>query len=355
MNKKNIGNILIVSLICMACFFLTNKSAFADAESKKLESLILVGEREKGRTMQDIMKMRGLFYGESGNCMYTYTNHNKEIKIIGFKLKAKKVEIPAKIHGKKVTSIELFRPGEVRDPLPQVEYMKIPRCVKEISMVFKHKIFSYQVLPKLKKYNVSSKNKYFKSKDGILFSKNGRKLLDVPRRKKATNYLVPYGVKSISDHCFADCYRIKAVTMSDTVERVGEQGFIGSGIKKIRFSRNLKFIGKDALYLTKLTEVVFPGSLEEIPESCLGCCKNLKKVTIRPGVKRIGRYAFVRCGNLKKVIIPPSVKKFYVNAFVYTSESIMLKQLTIYVKKTSYAYKRLQKWKKEYKYKIKAY
>ena len=114
-------------------------------------------------------------------------------------------------------------------------------------------------------------------------------------------------------------------------------------------------MGRAALGLTKLTEVVFPGSLVEIPKDCLEYCKSLKKVTIRPGVKRIRGYAFVRCGNLKKVIIPPSVKKFSVKAFVYISESITLKQLTIYAKKTSYTYKRLQERKKEYKYKVKAY
>ncbi len=357
MKANNILKLLSVCLICFIIFFLANTCTQAKTGGNRvsLRDVSYDDEEETGRTMRDYMKRRGLFYEEYKNSMYTYINHKKEVKIIGFKIKAKKVKIPAKIRGKKVTVIELFNPGEEGDPLPQVEYIQIPKYVKEISMVFKHEIFSYQVLPKLKKYDVSPKNKHFKSKDGILFSKNGKKLLNVPRRKKSENYQIPYGVKSISDHCLADCYRIQAVTMPDTVTKVGEQSFVASGIKKIRFSRNLKSMGRAALGLTKLKEVVIPGSMAEIPEGCLEYCNNLKKVTISPGVRSIGKYAFVRCGNLKKIIIPPSVKKFGANAFVYTSRFITLKQLTIYVKKTSYAYKRLQKWKKEYKYKIKTF
>ena len=356
MKGKNILKILNICFICLACLFLANTSVQAKkSKERKLLWDVEEGEKTKGRTMQEFMNRRGFFYGESGNCIYTYINHKKEVKIIGFKLKAKKVKIPAKIHGKKVTVIELFNPGEEGDPLPQVKHIIIPRYVKEISVVFKHEIFSYQVLKKLEKYEVSSKNNYFKSKDGILFSKDGKRLLNVPRRKKAANYLIPYGVKSIADHCFASCNRIQAVTMPDTVERVGDQGFIASGIQKIRLSRNLKSMGETALGYTKLTEAVIPGSLAEVPEDCLEYCKNLKKVTLSPGVRSIGRYAFVQCKNLKKVIIPPSVKKFGLNAFVYTSKIMTLKKLTIYAKKTSYAYKRAQKWKKEYQYKVKSY
>ena len=356
MKEKNIWKILSVSLICMVCFFHANTSV----QAKKSKECIMLwdaenGEKTEGRTMRDFMKRRGLFYGESGSCMYTYIKNKKEIKIIGLKLKAKKVKIPTKIHGRKVTEIELFNPGALEDPLPEVEYISIPQYVKEISMEFKHEIFSSPLLIKLKKYNVSPKNKFFKSKDGVLFSKDGKRLLDVPRKKKSVNYQIPYGVRSIANRCFESCYRIKAVTMPDTVTKVGDQSFIASGIEKIRLSRNLKSMGESALYRTKLTEVVFPGSLAEIPEGCLGYCNSLKKVTINPGVRSIGKYAFVRCGNFKKIIIPPSVKKFGANAFVYTSRFITLKQLNIYVKKTSYAYKRLQKWKKEYKYKIKTF
>lgn len=357
MKENNICRILNICLICLVCIFLANTSTQAKKNKQRIFLWDVEEDEEtKGRTMRDFMKRRGLFYGESGNCMYTYINHKKEVKIIGLKLKAKKVKIPAKIRGKKVTVIELFNPGEEGDSHPQVEYIQIPQYVREISMVFKHEIFSYQVLPKLKEYDVSPKNKHFKSKDGILFSKNGKKLLNVPRKRKSENYQIPYGVKSISDHCLADCYRIQAVTMPDTVTKVGDQSFIASGIEKIRLSRNLKFMGESALYRTKLREVVFPGSLVEIPEGCLGYCKNLKKVTIRPGVKRIGRIAFVECKKLKKLIIPPSVKKIAESSLEYdysNSPFLDLKQLTIYAKKKSYAYKITKKWKRQYKYKYK--
>ena len=354
MKKNNICSILIASFICFACLFLANASANAK-ERISLTEVSYDDEEERGRTMRDYMKRRGLIYGEYKDCMYTYINHKKEVKIISFKLKAKKVKIPDKIRGKKVTTIELFNPGEEGDPLPQVECIKISRYVKEISMVFKHEIFSYQVLPKLKKYDVSPRNKYFKSKDGALFSKNGKKLLNMPRGKKWANYQIPYGVRSISDHCLADCYRIQAVTMPDTVTKVGEQSFIDSGIRRIRLSKNLKSMGRAALGLTKLTEVVLPGSMREIPNDCLEYCNSLKKVTISPGVRSIGQYAFVECKKLKKIIIPPSVKKFGLNAFVYTSKIMTLKKLTICAKKGSYAYKRVQKWKEEYQYKVKTY
>ena len=93
MKENNICRILNICLICLVCIFLANTST----QAKKNKQRILLwdveeDEETKGRTMRDFMKRRGLFYGESGNCMYTYINHKKEVKIIGFKIKAKKVK-----------------------------------------------------------------------------------------------------------------------------------------------------------------------------------------------------------------------------------------------------------------------
>ena len=74
---------------------------------------------------------------------------------------------------------------------------------------------------------VSNDNEYFKSVDGVLFSKDGTVLIAFPRGKDASEYSIPDGVKEIGNRAFSVC------TSLNTIEIPKRMVFISLGIERL--------------------------------------------------------------------------------------------------------------------------
>ena len=73
-------------------------------------------------------------------------------------------------------------------------------------------------LMNLKQFDVASSNKWLKSYKGILYTKNGKKLISVPRKYTAKTVKVKKGTTKIADSAFSFCTNIKKVILPDTVK-----------------------------------------------------------------------------------------------------------------------------------------
>ena len=116
-------------------------------------------------------------------------------------------------------------------------------------------------MPNCKKILVSDKNPYYKSIDGVLYTKDGKVLLAYPAGKKDTVFRVPDGVKYIASGAF-----MKA---------------------------------------DHLTKVILPGSIDQICESAFRSCDKLCTVKTKGTISYVHRFAFYlslvrREGQLKK-------------------------------------------------------
>jgi len=114
----------------------------------------------------------------------------------------------------------------------------------------------------LTKISVSSSNKYYSGKSGVLFNKDKSLLIESPAGKTGT-YTVPSTVKEIKDYAFS---------------------------------------------YSKISGIIFPSSLTEIPSNVCYSCDKLTSITIPSSVKSIGSWAFSSCKALKKISIPASVE-----------------------------------------------
>ena len=130
----------------------------------------------------------------------------------------------------------------------------------------------------LQKITVDKDNKYFSSKDGVLFNKKQTELIVYPN-KKSTSYSIPKGVKTIGKWSFYYCDNLKKITIPKGIEEIGIYAF----------------------YRTSISKITLPNSLKTIKEGAFYGNKNLKSLTIPKNVKKIGGIAFANCKKLKKV------------------------------------------------------
>ncbi len=72
--------------------------------------------------------------------------------------------------------------------------------------------------------NVSESNSSYKSVNGVLFTKDGKKLIQYPSAKTDEVYSVPSGVVTVGDYAFSVCGLI-SVQMPNGVEYIGDNAF----------------------------------------------------------------------------------------------------------------------------------
>lgn len=127
--------------------------------------------------------------------------------------------------------------------------------------------------------NVASDNPYFKSIDGVLYSKDGKILHQYPDGKSNTTFYMP-----------------------DTVERIDIHAFFqNSNLANVNFSSNLKYIDYGNFDdHTSITQITLPDSIVELRGTSFLFNDNLKKVIVGKNLAKI-EAAFVFGENTKDI------------------------------------------------------
>ena len=90
---------------------------------------------------------------------------------------------------------------------------------------------------------------------------------------------------------------LTTLNVPSTLKKLGRSAFSGrGGLKSFDFA-NVTELGDSAFSGAGLEEIVIPGTLKVVPESCFSMCKNVKTIRIDEGVERIEAYAFSSCGE----------------------------------------------------------
>lgn len=132
-------------------------------------------------------------------------------------------------------------------------------------------------LRSLKRIDVPATNRFFKTVDGVLFSKDGSQLLRYPPKKRGATYTIPDGVLSIEQGAFEDCSELKKVAFSKGVQSVGYRAFA---------------------QCAKLEEVKTNAALRSIGKNAFADCSRLKSGTFYPSLTYVGPNAFLGCERL---------------------------------------------------------
>lgn len=124
--------------------------------------------------------------------------------------------------------------------------------------------------------------------------------------------------KIIGKGVFSGCKQLKKITMSNHVQKIGNDAFWDCGkLKNIKLSKNLKTLGSYAFMGCKgLKTITIPDKVTKISDCAFTDCVNIEKITVGKKITIIGDYAFDNCKNLKVIIIKShKLKKLGKHAF----------------------------------------
>lgn len=93
--------------------------------------------------------------------------------------------------------------------------------------------------------NVSLSNRYYSSKDGVLFNKNKTTLMFYPRGKRNISYTVPNGVTTIGANAFRYCY-VETLILPSSIKSIGNYVFYDAYIEYFEIPTSVTSVGNFA-------------------------------------------------------------------------------------------------------------
>ena len=209
-----------------------------------------------------------------------------------------------------------------------LKIVKLPSTVNDI----RDDWFGY--CSSLKSIEVSPLSNSFKSIDGNLYSKDGKKLIQYAVGKKDKEFILPESVEKIGSYAFDSASFLKKLYMGVNVENVWAIRAVNSLEELVLDPQNnhLKLVDgmlytKDAKTLirsfsgmTNRVCVVLDG-VETISRGAFSGCDRVEKVVLPNGVKKIEKEAFSGCKSLASINIPKGVNEIEFGAF-YGCESL---------------------------------
>ena len=109
----------------------------------------------------------------------------------------------------------------------------------------------------LTEITVSGGNMNFKSVENVLFTYDGKRLIQYPAGSTATSYTIPNSVTTIGNYAFEGCSSLTSVTIPNTVTSIGTCAFSDcTGLTTMSIPSSVTYIGDDAFgYCSGLTTV----------------------------------------------------------------------------------------------------
>lgn len=185
------------------------------------------------------------------------------------------------------------------------EYVEVIHIGKDVEYIDETSFFYCK---ELKSIEVDEANEYYTSVDGVLYTKDMKKLMVYPIKKAETSYKIPEGVERIGACAFYKNETLTEVNVPSTLKEIGDMAFFKC---------------------EKISLVTLPDGLEKIGSDAFSYCQGMTPVMYIPdSVKEIGSFAFYSCSNLKEFYmgaqseeqitfgdswLPKNIKKVVVN------------------------------------------
>lgn len=206
----------------------------------------------------------------------------------------------------------------IPEGVTQIKPAAFIRCDKLTSVTLPNAAIlgdnSFGVCALLKEFVVSKDNTLYCAIDGVLYSKDKKRLITYPAGK-SKSYQIPDGVTTIGTYAFYRCKELTSVTFPKSVKTIGDDAFYNcTGLTSIRLPNSVTAIGGTAFYgCTGLTSLVLSDNLTTIGTMAFSDCSGLTSLTLPKGLTSFGYRAIYGCNSLKKIYckssVPPAIGK----------------------------------------------
>ncbi len=158
---------------------------------------------------------------------------------------------------------------------------------------------------KLSAFSIDNANAHFSVKYGVLFDKDGKKLISFPSQK-ANSYIIPNGVTTIGKDAFNNHQSLTSITIPASVETIEESAFNRAGANtelSVIFSgtSNLKSIDKSAFQQSGINSITLPNGITTIGDQAFQKCTKLTSINLPSSLTSIGGSAFNGCSTLSTI------------------------------------------------------
>lgn len=150
----------------------------------------------------------------------------------------------------------------------------------------------------LTEIKVKSNNAYFTDINGVLYNKDKTKIIQYPKAKTQTSYIIPSSVTTVGRDAFEECENLKSIILPEKLTSIEESAFSSSGIKTIEMPVGVTTISRSAFNSSFIESIVLPNNIVKIDEMAFRNCKNLKKIFIQNPQCEIDDSFGTICSNL---------------------------------------------------------
>ena len=164
-------------------------------------------------------------------------------------------------------------------------------------------------------FAVNSQNPSFKSIDGVLFSKDGKRLIAYPIARQDKEYTVPDGVEVIGERAFSNCRFLETVNLPNSIRRIERYAFYCSALCRFDQPEQLRRICADSFaFCNALESVKLKEGLKVIDDEAFNGCTALEKIDLPDSLQILGKSAFDGC-SLHSIKLGPKVEALIEGAF----------------------------------------
>ena len=158
-------------------------------------------------------------------------------------------------------------------------------------------------------------------KDGVLFSKDGTRLVLYPNGRADKIYVVPAGVERIEQYAFYGNPNLEEVTFPESLHDFGDSAFERlPKLKRLTLPEGLEDItGKQVFQVCKaLTELNLPSTLRDISGYDVFGSAGVEELVFPENMEDIsGKNVFSNCTELKKVVLPKKLETISGSSLFY--------------------------------------
>ena len=196
---------------------------------------------------------------------------------------------------------------DIFDNCTALEKIVIPSSVTKIDRTI------FNGCSSLKEITVEEGNTAYKSVDGVLYTKDGKTLVEYPGKKTEKEFDIPYGTEVIGERAFYLNPYIVNINIPSSVKNIGR--IIGcTALESIELPESVEKID-GFLACSSLKNITLSSNIEAIPTYAFQDCTSLESIVIPNGIKKLGNWVFYRCTSLESVVIPKSVTNIEYSIF----------------------------------------